>query len=95
MRWTHAFEEDDARGAVYRPSTDDFPLSRRPRRSLVLHEDGSAQVWIPGPGDRPVAMKAAWRRDGDAFLVEWAHGDAERHEWRVSVLSPSRLLVRM
>lgn len=94
-RWIHAFEEDAGDGAVYRPATEDVPLSRRPRRRLLLQADGSARVWIPGPDDRAIEVDAAWRREGDSFVVTWTHGDDTRHEWRVSVRSPARLLVRM
>ena len=39
-RWVHAFEEDDARGAVYRPADADLPLSRRPREGGSSYADG-------------------------------------------------------
>ena len=93
-RWVHAFEEDDARGAVYRPEDADLPLSRRPREGLELSADGAARVLVPGPDDRPRPRAAAWRDDGDAVVI---HADApagDAREWRVVDWSPDRLVVR-
>ena len=45
------FEEDTGGSAVYRPVTDDVPLSRRPRRQMTLSPDGTARVTVAGPGE--------------------------------------------
>ena len=94
-RWIHAFEEDSAEGEVYRPETDDIPLSRRPRRRLQLLPDGSAKVSVPGADDRPDERGATWQREGDEFIIRpQGAGGRGGHVLRASVLSPTRLLVR-
>jgi hypothetical protein len=94
-RWVHIFEEDAGAGAVYRPDTDDVPLSRRPRAQLTLSPDGTARVTGGGPDDRPVDMNAEWTREGDELVVRAnsGHGVADR-VLRVSMAGPARLLVR-
>ncbi len=91
IRWVHIFEEDTKEGAVYRPDTGPVPLSRRPRRALTLHPDGSATIETGGPDDRPVAEAVRWTatpaglvvaapargRDG-ATVLTIAHATAER-----------------
>lgn len=59
--WVHAFEEDTAAGAVYRPADADLPLSRRPRERLELAPDGSARAYGPGPDDRPRPRSSTWQ----------------------------------
>ena len=67
--WVHAFEEDTPAGAVYRPDGERFPLSRRPRRRLSLHADGSATVADGGADDRLVDRSATWSEvDGEAVI---------------------------
>jgi hypothetical protein len=88
-RWVHAFEEDGAEGAVYRPEDADLPLSRRPREGLELSADGTARVYVPGPDDRPRPRDAAWREDGGEIVV-----DAPAGEYRVVAWSPDRLVVK-
>ena len=64
--WVHAFEEDTAEGAVYRPRGSKLPLSRRPRERLELDADGTARIFVQGPDDRYVEQPATWRdEDGD------------------------------
>ena len=88
-RWVHAFEEDDAAGAVYRPEDADLPLSRRPRERLALAADGSAQLFVPGPDDRPRPRDATWRDDGGEIVI-----DAPGGAYRVVAWSPDRLVVK-
>ena len=53
--WVHVFEEDSAKGAVYRAEDDaSIPLSRRPRERIQLQSDGSATVQLSGADDRYV-----------------------------------------
>ncbi len=95
IRWVHVFEEDSAAGAVYRPDSSEIPLSRRPRAQLELNADGSARVFQCGPGDRPEAVAATWRKEGDAIVVRCAgaRGGAALEVWIVEQ-RPDRLLVR-
>jgi hypothetical protein len=69
VTWVHVFEEDTAEVDVYRPESDDIPLSRRPRERLELFHDGSATLWMPGAGDRPEASPASWKQEGGAILL--------------------------
>jgi hypothetical protein len=88
-RWVHAFEEDDAAGAVFRPEDADLPLSRRPRERLALAADGSAQLFVPGADDRPRPRDGTWREQGGEIVVATPAGD-----YRVVSWSPDRLVVR-
>jgi len=90
--WVHAFEEDTAEGAVFRPEDADIPLSRRPRERIVLHEDGSARVLMPGPDDRFVERPTEWTTEGNAVVMRAAAGAPEL---RIVERSPERLLVEM
>ena len=64
--WVHAFEEDTAEGAVYRPRGSKLPLSRRPRERLELDADGTARIFVQGPDDRYIEQPASWRDEGGA-----------------------------
>ena len=94
-RWIHAFEEDTPESEVYRPETEDVPLSRRPRRRLSFAADGSASVLLPGPDDRLVERAAAWRKEGgDIVVSSETAGGGPRQELRIVERSPDRLVVR-
>jgi hypothetical protein len=69
QRWIHSFEEDGAGMQVYRPQSWDFPLARRPREAFELRTDGTAQLFLPGAGDRPEAADASWtEEDGEVVI---------------------------
>lgn len=94
-RWVHAFEEDGAEGAVYRPDTEDLPLSRRPREQFELLADGTARLFLPGPGDRPEAVPAAWSEEGGVLVIRAAPSPGRpAQELRVIRRQPRRLVVR-
>ncbi len=88
--WVHAFEEDDRAGAVYRPEGDSFPLSRRPRRRLTVHADGSATVADGGRDDRLVGRAARWSEVDGTPVIRCADGSC----LRVVSRGPRRLVVR-
>jgi hypothetical protein len=90
--WIHAFEEDTAEGAVYRPRGTKLPLSRRPRERLELDADGTARVYVQGPDDRYVEQPARWVDEGDAVVVRTREGGTEL---RIVDRSPERLVVRI
>jgi hypothetical protein len=90
--WVHAFEEDTAEGAVYRPRGSKLPLSRRPRERLELDEDGTARIYVQGPDDRYIEQPATWRDEDGAVVVRAREGGAER---RIVDRSPERLVVRV
>ena len=94
-RWVHMFEEDTGAAAVYRPETDDVPLSRRPRERLTLSPDGTARVTVGGPDDRPIDTSAEWERQGDEVIVrtKGRRGGSEE-VLHLTIESPTRLLVR-
>jgi hypothetical protein len=93
-RWVHVFEEDTADGEVYRPETEDVPLSRRPRRRLLLSPDGTARVLVAGPDDRTVELPARWVAEGEP-APEGASRSAGRAGTviRIRERSPARLVV--
>jgi hypothetical protein len=69
QRWIHSFEEDGTGTQVYRPQSWDFPLARRPREAFELRADGTAQLFLPGAGDRPEAADASWtEEDGEVVI---------------------------
>lgn len=72
QRWVHSFEEDSAQAQVYRPQSWDFPLSRRPREAFELRPDGSAQLFLPGPQDRPEATDASWTKEAGELVIRAA-----------------------
>ncbi|HXV83692.1 MAG TPA: hypothetical protein VEG60_27865 [Candidatus Binatia bacterium] len=72
QRWIHSFEEDSAQAQVYRPESWDFPLSRRPREAFELRSDGSAQLFLPGPQDRPKATAASWTEEAGELVIRAA-----------------------
>jgi hypothetical protein len=91
-RWIHMFEEDTPEGEVYRPETDDVPLSRRPRRRLSFSPDGTARILVPGPDDRPVETPARWQEDGGSAVVTPGAGRA-RSVIHVRERTPTRLVI--
>jgi hypothetical protein len=90
--WVHVFEEDNAKGAVYRAEDDaSIPLSRRPRERLRFRPDGSASISGPGPDDRNIEQPATWREEDGALVISACTGDARL---RILKRSPSRLVVQ-
>lgn len=89
--WVHAFEEDEGGDAVYRPEGDPFPLSRRPRRRIALHADGTATVADGGADDRPAGHGATWTEAGGMPVIRCADGSC----LQVVERRPRRLLVRV
>ena len=88
------FEEDTAEGEVYRPETDDVPLSRRPRRRLSLSPDGTARVLVPGPDDRLVETPARWEAEGEQVVIRSSRGAGKSQTViRIRDRSPTRLVV--
>jgi hypothetical protein len=90
--WVHAFEEDTAEGAVYRPRGSKLPLSRRPRQRLELEADGTARLFVQGPDDRYVEQAARWREEDGVLVVCPREGGPEL---RIVDRSPERLVVQV
>ena len=88
--WVHVFEEDTAKGAVYRPEDDDIPLSRRPRQRIKLQADGSASVLVPSADDRYMEEPATWSEEKGAVVI---HERSGTPGLRIVDRSPSRLIV--
>jgi hypothetical protein len=91
--WVHVFEEDTAKGAVFRPEDDDIPLSRRPRERLELEPNGKARVYVQGPDDRYVEQPATWREEEDGEIVVRTRSGGT--VLRIVERSPKRLVVKM
>ena len=89
--WVHAFEEDTAEGAVYRPRGSKLPLSRRPRERLELDADGTARIFVEGPDDRYIEQPASWHEEDGAVVVRAREGGVAL---RIVDRSPDRLVVR-
>ena len=89
--WVHAFEEDTAEGAVYRPRGSKLPLSRRPRERLELDPDGTARIFVQGPDDRYIEQPASWRDDEGTVVVRAREGSTTL---RIVDQSPERLVVK-
>jgi hypothetical protein len=90
--WVHAFEEDTAAGAVYRPRGAKLPLSRRPRERLELDADGTARVYVAGPDDRHVEQSATWQDEDGTVVIRTRQGGTA---WRVVNLTAERLVVKI
>ena len=90
VRWVHVFEDDTPAGEVYRPDTDDIPLSRRPRQGFELHRDGSAEVFSGGADDRPAASAARWTDTPDGLVVV---EDKTGARFRIVKRAPAELIV--
>jgi hypothetical protein len=89
--WVHAYEEDTAAGAVYRPSGSALPLSRRPREHLKLAADGTATVTTPGADDRGAAEPARWHDEDGTLVVRARSGGVTL---RIVEQSADRLIVQ-
>jgi hypothetical protein len=90
--WVHAFEEDTAEGAVFRPEDADIPLSRRPRERIEIRADGSAVILVSGADDRFVPQPARWTEEAGALVVRDAQGAVRM---RVVKRSADRLVVEL
>jgi hypothetical protein len=88
--WVHAFEEDGPEGAVYRPAGGALPLSRRPRRRLSFHADGTATVSDGGADDRSVGRAATWSVIDGTTVIHLPGGTS----LRVVARAPGKLVVR-
>jgi hypothetical protein len=94
-RWVHRFEEDTAQGEVYRPETEDVPLSRRPREAFELDAGGGARLYLAGADDRLAATPATWTQEEGAIVLRTAAGRGQRPvEFRIVEATRDRLLVR-
>jgi hypothetical protein len=87
----HAYEEDTAEGAVYRPRGSKLPLSRRPRERIELSADGTAQIFAPGPDDRYVERPARWHDEDGTIVVRAREANVEL---KIVERSDERLVVR-
>lgn len=87
--WVHAFEEDGSEGAVFRPEGERFALSRRPRRRIVFHADGTATVADGGADDRLSGRAATWSEIDGVPVIRCADGSC----LRVVTREPRRLVV--
>lgn len=92
IEWVHVFEQDKGKDAVYLPVDADIPPSRRPRRHLLFHADGSAVIRTGGPDDRLAAQPAKWSKDKDDTVVLRDRNDART--LRLVEYSSDRLVVR-
>ena len=90
MTWIHVFEEDSAGQEVYRREDGPIPLSRRPRERIQVRPDGTASVFLPGPGDGYVECQAKWNEEGGGMVIRVR--DA-RLEFVVIERTASRLLI--
>jgi hypothetical protein len=90
--WVHAFEEDTADGAVYRPRGSKLPLSRRPRERLELEADGTARLFVQGPDDRYVEQAARWHDEDGVIVVSRRDGGTDL---RIVDRAPERLVVQV
>ena len=94
-RWVHIFEEDTNEGEVYRPDTENVPLSRRPREAFELEQDGTARVFMPAADDRMTPTEASWTDDGNDVVVRVpAAGGRSSTQLRIVKAEPDRLLVK-
>ncbi|TMR10904.1 hypothetical protein ETD86_37705 [Nonomuraea turkmeniaca] len=76
--WLHAYEEDTDTTAVYHPEDYPFRPSRRPRRGMDFHADGTFVEWVPGPDDRPREVAGRWaRQETDRIRVTFPEGQGE------------------
>ncbi|MER6000886.1 hypothetical protein ACIHFD_05085 [Nonomuraea sp. NPDC051941] len=76
--WTHSYEEDTDAMAVYRPDDFAFRPSRRPRRGMEFHSDGTFVEWLPGPDDRPRKIVGHWERQGaDRIRITFPGGPGQ------------------
>lgn len=95
-RWVHCFEEDTDRGAVFRPDSQEVPLSRRPREVLELKTDGVARVASMGPDDRLVEQTATWRQEGSDIVIHAAAASGRGpRTYRIMQDSADRIIVQM
>lgn len=89
--WVHAFEEDTAEGAVYRPRGSKLPLSRRPRERLELDASGTARIFVQGPDDRHIEQPASWRDEDGTVVVRAREGGTAL---RIVESSSDRLVIK-
>jgi hypothetical protein len=95
-RWLHSYEEDTAKGQVYRPESWDFPLSRRPREAIELHRDGKAKMLLGGEEDRPHPMDASWSEEAGAIVIRATNpaGHQKKAARRIVSSAPDKLIVK-
>jgi len=91
--WVHVFEEDGTDGDVYRPESDELPLSRRPRQRLSFSPDGSAELVVSGADDRLHSVAARWTESRGEIVVT-AESPSSVRSLRVRVQARDCLLVR-
>jgi hypothetical protein len=89
--WFRSHEEDEGGHRVYRDQSYDFRLSRAPRPSLTLEEDGTATFGRPGPADETISSPGTWEL-ADNVLTLSAPGT--REVWEIESLEEGRLVLR-
>ncbi|MCY7350991.1 MAG: hypothetical protein LH606_10020 [Cytophagaceae bacterium] len=70
--WVHSGEEDTENETVFRPADYDFPLSRRPRESFQLKQDGKLVKGEGSASDGVQETQGTWKLKNDeiAFHLE-------------------------
>ncbi len=78
---------------MYRPDSVDLPLSRRPRETLALAADGSAEVSVPGPADRPTVQPATWTEEDGTVVIRVGSGGRGQQVYRIVHVTADRIVV--
>ncbi len=66
--WIHSYEEDDGDEAVFRPSSYDFPLTRRPRESFELKAGGKLVKGEATASDSVREAQGKWELEDDKVI---------------------------
>lgn len=94
QRWLHAYEEDTATEAVYRPASYNLPRSRG-RTGFELRPDQTVTNVGIGPTDIPEETAGSWELEEDNVPTVRIHlNTGETQQLPILVIEKDRLVVR-
>src|SRR5215212_7472783 len=89
-RWIHSHEEDANGIQVYRPSTFDFPLSRKTRMAFDIEKNGTyIQQYGIGPDDTREKVEGNWTTIEESNTIKIEFADKSIKSYKMSIVSSS------
>jgi len=94
-RWIHSREEDAGDVQVYRPSSYNFPLSRRPRTTFEIDKNGIFIEYAVAPDDTRKPLVGNWIIEGpNTIKIDFADKSMKPYSMRIISCTSDMLRIK-